>query len=62
MERVNFQVIEKKWQAKFASTKLQNKKGEKYYCLEMFLIHLEIFIWDTLEIIQLEMLLLDINF
>ena len=28
MERVNFQVIEKKWQAKFASTKLQNKKGE----------------------------------
>ena len=36
MERVNFQVIEKKWQAKFASTKLQNKKGEKYYCLEMF--------------------------
>ena len=28
MERVNFQVIEKKWQAKFASTKLQNKKGK----------------------------------
>ena len=36
MERVNFQVIEKKWQKKFASFKLYNKKGEKFYCLEMF--------------------------
>ncbi len=36
MERVNFQVIEKKWQEKFASTNLYNKKGEKFYCLEMF--------------------------
>ena len=36
MERVNFQVIEKKWQVKFASEKLYNKKGKKFYCLEMF--------------------------
>ncbi|OUV60780.1 MAG: leucine--tRNA ligase [Candidatus Pelagibacter sp. TMED128] len=36
MERVNFQVIEKKWQAKFISAKLHNKKGKKFYCLEMF--------------------------
>ncbi len=36
MERVNFQAIEKKWQNKFASTKLSNKKGKKFYCLEMF--------------------------
>ena len=36
MERVNFQVIEKKWQEKFSSSKLYNKKGEKFYCLEMF--------------------------
>ena len=36
MERVNFQAIEKKWQTKFASTKLFNKNGKKFYCLEMF--------------------------
>tara|TARA_Y200000002_G_scaffold344680_1_gene318052 strand:+ start:284 stop:2812 length:2529 start_codon:yes stop_codon:yes gene_type:complete len=36
MERVNFQAIEKKWQAKFSSSKLQNKDGKKFYCLEMF--------------------------
>ena len=36
MERVNFQVIENKWQKKFASSKLYNKKGKKFYCLEMF--------------------------
>ncbi len=36
MERVNFQVIEKKWQEKFISSKLYNKKGKKFYCLEMF--------------------------
>lgn len=36
MERVNFQVIEKKWQEKFATSNLQNKKGKKFYCLEMF--------------------------
>ena len=36
MERVNFQAIEKKWQSKFASSKLYNKKGQKFYCLEMF--------------------------
>ena len=35
MERVNFQAIEKKWQKKF-STKLTNKNGKKFYCLEMF--------------------------
>tara|TARA_B100001173_G_scaffold135042_1_gene117290 strand:- start:9 stop:2537 length:2529 start_codon:yes stop_codon:yes gene_type:complete len=36
MERVNFQVIEKKWQDKFNSSKLHNKDGKKFYCLEMF--------------------------
>ncbi len=36
MERVNFQVIEKKWQEKFNSSKLHNKGGKKFYCLEMF--------------------------
>ena len=36
MERINFQVIEKKWQTKFASQKLYNKTGKKFYCLEMF--------------------------
>ncbi len=36
MERVNFQEIEKKWQAKFETTKLSNKDGDKFYCLEMF--------------------------
>ena len=36
MERVNFQVIEKKWQKKFSTSKLYNSKGEKFYCLEMF--------------------------
>ena len=28
MERVNFQIIEKKWQNKFASMKLENKDGK----------------------------------
>jgi len=36
MERVNFQAIEKKWQEKFATSKLYNEKGKKFYCLEMF--------------------------
>jgi leucyl-tRNA synthetase len=36
MERINFQAIEKKWQKRFASTKLYNKDGKKFYCLEMF--------------------------
>ena len=36
MERVNFQVIEKKWQKNFASSNLYNKNGKKFYCLEMF--------------------------
>ena len=36
MERVNFQAIEKKWQVKFNSSKLHNKNGKKFYCLEMF--------------------------
>ena len=35
MERVNFQLIEKKWQ-KNLHQKLYNKKGKKFYCLEMF--------------------------
>ena len=36
MERINFQVIEKKWQKKFVKEKLYNNKGKKFYCLEMF--------------------------
>ena len=36
MERLNFQVIEKKWQEKFAKKNLYNKNGKKFYCLEMF--------------------------
>jgi leucyl-tRNA synthetase len=36
MERVNFQVIEKKWQDIFASSTLYKKDGQKFYCLEMF--------------------------
>ena len=36
MERLNFQAIEKKWQKKFSTTKLNRKKGKKFYCLEMF--------------------------
>ncbi len=36
MERVNFHLIEKKWQNEFAKKKLYNKKGKKFYCLEMF--------------------------
>ena len=36
MDRFNFQVIEKKWQQKFTKKKLNNPKGDKFYCLEMF--------------------------
>ena len=36
MERINFQVIEKKWGNIFSKSKLYNKKGKKFYCLEMF--------------------------
>ncbi len=38
MERINFQVIEKKWQEKFKTAKLYNegKTSKKFYCLEMF--------------------------
>ena len=36
MERVNFRSIEKKWQDKFATKKLTNRSGKKFYCLEMF--------------------------
>ena len=36
MERVNFQAIEKKWQAKFAEKNLYKKGKKKFYCLEMF--------------------------
>ena len=35
MERVNFQVIEKKWQKIFKKN-LKREKGKKFYCLEMF--------------------------
>ena len=35
MERINFQLIEKKWQEKFKSFKLYNNnpKAKKFYCL-----------------------------
>tara|TARA_B100001057_G_scaffold6235_1_gene5679 strand:- start:3264 stop:5780 length:2517 start_codon:yes stop_codon:yes gene_type:complete len=36
MERVNFSVVEKKWQKKFSNIKLSNPSGKKFYCLEMF--------------------------
>ena len=36
MERFNFNVIEKKWQKKFAQTNLYRDQGKKFYCLEMF--------------------------
>jgi len=37
MERINFQLIEKKWQVIFERKKLyREKKSPKYYCLEMF--------------------------
>ena len=37
MERINFQVIEKKWQKIFRSQKFINSKNKKkFYCLEMF--------------------------
>ncbi len=38
MERLNFQVIERKWQSVFEREKLYNKdsKSKKFYCLEMF--------------------------
>ena len=38
MERINFQIIEKKWQKYFLSKKLYQKKSnaKKFYCLEMF--------------------------
>ena len=37
MERLNFQVIEKKWQSIFEKEKLyNNKSSKKFYCLEMF--------------------------
>ena len=38
MERINFQVIEKKWQKHFAKNLLyrKEKKAKKFYCLEMF--------------------------
>ena len=36
MERVNFQVIEKKWQKIFSKNNLYRKEGKKFYCLEMF--------------------------
>jgi leucyl-tRNA synthetase len=38
MERLNFQVIEKKWQEKHKNFKLYNsdRSSKKFYCLEMF--------------------------
>ena len=36
MERINFQVIEKKWQKIFSKEKLYQKDRPKFYCLEMF--------------------------
>ena len=38
MERINFQIIEKKWQEYFLTKKLyqKNTNAKKFYCLEMF--------------------------
>ena len=36
MERINFQVIEKKWQKHFSKKNLKRAEGKKFYCLEMF--------------------------
>ena len=36
MERYNFQVIENKWRKILSKKKLNNPKGKKFYCLEMF--------------------------
>ena len=37
MERLNFQLIEKKWHSVFEKNKLyRQKKDKKFYCLEMF--------------------------
>ena len=38
MERINFQIIEKKWQEYFLTKKLyqKNTSAKKFYCLEMF--------------------------
>ncbi len=36
MERYNFRVIETKWKKIFDDQNLSRKKGEKFYCLEMF--------------------------
>ena len=36
MERLNFQVIEKKWRDIFLKKKLFRENGKKFYCLEMF--------------------------
>ena len=36
MERYNFRAIEKKWRDTLSKKKLENKDGDKFYCLEMF--------------------------
>ena len=38
MERINFHIIEKKWQSKsrFSILSNNNPKAKKFYCLEMF--------------------------
>ena len=36
MDRINFQVIEKKWQKNFAKNNLYREGKKKFYCLEMF--------------------------
>ena len=51
MERVNFQVIEKKWQKRFESFNLYNKEGRNFTAWKCFLILQEKYIWVMLEII-----------
>ena len=36
MERLNFQLIEKKWQSHFSKQNLYRDNAKKFYCLEMF--------------------------
>ena len=45
MDRINFQVIEKKWQKNFSNKNLYRKEGKKFYCLEMFPILQVKFTW-----------------
>ena len=53
MERVNFQILEEKWQKIWENKKLYRPdKKKNFIVLRCFLTHPEKYIWVTLEIIQ----------